>query len=73
MTGPEYFINELEMGKEKDREWEILRKVEFLEGWATQDKAQGIHQCGEAVITGVDRKDKELRGQHEQCVTSMNI
>ena len=32
----ENVINELEVGKEKDREWEILLKIEFLEGWAMQ-------------------------------------
>lgn len=32
----ENVINDLEMGKEKDREWEILLKIEFLEGWDMQ-------------------------------------
>lgn len=69
----ENIINELEMGKKKDREWEILLKIEFLKRWAMQGQGSGYQPEWEAVLTGVDRKDKELRSQHEQYVTSMNI
>lgn len=37
----ENIINELEMGKKKDREWEILLKIEFLKRWAMQGQGSG--------------------------------